>query len=174
MQFNLTKSMQILELTPLVVSNMLTGISTDWTSQNEGPDTWSSFDIIGHLIHGEKTDWLPRTKIILERNESVTFTPFDRFAQFKESQGKSLDDLLTEFKKLRKQNLNELKALELSDTDMNLTALHPELGRVSLRNLLSAWVVHDLGHISQISRVMAKQLKSEVGPWPKYLTILNK
>lgn len=173
MQFNLEKSIQILERTPGVLKQLLQGLPEDWTTPNEGPDTWSPYDIVGHLIHGERTDWIPRTKIVLEYGEDKPFEPYDRFAQFEESKGKNLHRLLEEFETLRKANLEELKSLDIG-ANLDKKGKHPELGEVTLSNLLSSWVVHDLGHIAQISRVMAKQYKEEVGVWEQYLGILHK
>lgn len=172
MQFDLAKSIRVLERTPAVLKALLQDLSEDWTKPNEGPDTWSPYDIVGHLIHGEKTDWIPRTQIILEHGVDQPFEPYDRFAQFEESKGKSLNELLDEFETLRNGNLEKLKSLEI-EANLDKKGKHPELGEVSLSNLLSSWVVHDLGHISQISRVMAKQYKGEVGIWTQYLGILN-
>ena len=171
MEFDLNKSLEILERTPRVLYTMLSGLSDDWVFNNEGSDTWSPFDVLGHLIHGERTDWITRTKIILESGGS--FEPFDRFAQLKESEGKNLDDLLEEFKLLRHKNLEELKAMYDLEGSLDKTGIHPEFGEVTLRQLLSCWTAHDLGHIYQISRVMAKNYKSQVGPWIKYLRVLN-
>jgi uncharacterized damage-inducible protein DinB len=173
MKFDLQKSLEILERTPNVLITMLQGISTDWTSVNEGGESWSVYDIIGHLIHGEKADWVPRTDIILSENRDKKFTPFDRFAQFEESKGKSLDQLLKEFKTLRERNVEQLRAKKLTDKNLVETGIHPAFGEVTLKQLLSTWVVHDLNHIAQISRVMAKQYKEEVGPWTAYLKILQ-
>ena len=173
MQFELTKAISILERTPAILHAYLDGLSTDWTHQNEGGDTWSAYDVVGHFIHGEITDWIPRTKIILANNSDKRFVEFDRFAQFENSKGKTLAELLEEFENLRNENIRQLKSLAISDHQLDLTGTHPEFGAVSLRQLLSAWVVHDLGHIAQISRVMAKQYKQATGPWPKYLAILN-
>ncbi len=172
MQFSLEDTISILKRTPVTVRNILEGLPDEWTHQNEGPETWSPFDVVGHLIHGEKTDWIPRTKIILFE-EDKHFTPYDRFAQFKESVGKTMDDLLDEFERRREENLRELIQLDLKDDDFNKTGIHPEFGDVTLRQLLAAWAVHDLGHIVQINRVLAKQYKEEAGPWPKYLAVLN-
>lgn len=166
--------MLILERTPTVLKELLESLPEDWTAPNEGPDTWSPYDVIGHLVHGEQTDWITRTKIILEHGESRPFDPFDRFAQFEKSKGKSINELLDEFAKLRKSNLDELKSLNITESDLDKPGMHPGLGKVTLSNLLSCWVVHDLGHIAQISRVMAKQYTSEVGPWFEYLGILKK
>jgi hypothetical protein len=140
---------------------------------NEGPETFSPYDVIGHLIHGEKTDWTARTKMILEYGNSKTFVPWDRFAQFENSKGKTLQQLLNEFALLRKENLAWLGSLDLSEADLAKKGIHPVLGEVTLKNLLATWVVHDLTHIAQITRVMAKQYKEEMGPWPEYFRILN-
>ncbi len=173
MNFEINKAIPVLERTPLVLRSLLQGLPEEWIYENEGKDTWSPFDVIGHLIHGEKTDWMVRSEIILGDGPDKVFEPFDRFAQFEDSKGKTLEVLLTEFETLRNGNLELLKSKQLSSEDLNLEGIHPELGTVTLAQLLSAWVVHDLGHITQISRVMAKQYKNEVGPWPKYMTILN-
>jgi uncharacterized damage-inducible protein DinB len=173
MEFSVEKSLQILERTPNVLIVMLQNISEDWTSVNEGAETWSVYDIIGHLIHGEKTDWIPRADIILSDNVDKKFTPFDRFAQFEDSKGKTLSQLLIEFKILRERNLEQLRSKKLTDKDLGKTGIHPHFGEVTLLQLLATWVVHDLNHIAQISRVMAKQYKTEVGPWTEYLRILQ-
>ncbi len=173
MKFDLNKSLEILERTPKVLSLLLTNLSDDWTLQNEGKDTWSPFDVLGHLIHGEQTDWIPRMKIIIEHGTSKPFEPFDRFAQYEASKGKSLNSLLSEFTRLRTNNLRILKSAFLDENALEKKGMHPALGEVKLRELLSAWTVHDLGHIVQISRVMAKQYKTEVGPWANYLNVVN-
>jgi len=173
MKFDLEKSIEILERTPFVLEAMLSGLSDEWILNNEGPDTWSPFDIMGHLIHGEKTDWIPRLEIIFSAKTDKTFEPFDRFAQFETSKGKSLKQLIDEFKELRKQNIQILVSKELTEDKLNQQGIHPTFNQVTLRQLLSTWVVHDLNHIAQISRVMAKQYKFEVGPWKEYLKIVN-
>lgn len=173
MQFELNKAISILERTPAILTAYLGELSPDWTHQNEGSETWSAYDIIGHLIHGETTDWIPRTKVILSNNTDKRFVEFDRFAQFKNSKGKSLQQLLSEFTELRKENIRQLKSFDISSKQLELEGIHPEFGKVSLQQLLSTWTVHDLGHIAQISRIMAKQYKKATGPWLKYLTILN-
>ena len=173
MEFNLEESIEILERTPFVLESLLSELSDDWTMQNEGGDTWSPFDVVGHLIHGENTDWLPRTKIILAQGGDKNFVPYDRFAQFENSKGKSLEELLSSFKTLRQNNIAELKRLEINEEKLALVGIHPEFGEVTLKQLLSAWVVHDLGHIVQVSRVMAKLYKKEAGPWVKYLKVLH-
>lgn len=169
MKFDLEKSLEILERTPIVLSHLLTGLSEEWTSQNEGEDTWSPFDVIGHLIHCEEVDWLPRMQIILEHGKAKPFEPFDRFAQFEKSKGKTLDSLLSDFTRLRNENLRILKNTPLDENALEREGMHPGLGIVKLKELLAAWTAHDLGHIVQIARVMAKQYKTEVGPWKEYL-----
>ena len=173
MNFSLSKSIEILERTPEVLNVMLQNLSNEWTSNNEGGETWSVYDIVGHLIHGELTDWTPRMEIILSEKTDKTFTPFDRFAQFEKSKGKTLIQLLDEFKSLRLENINLLKSKELTNRDLERTGVHPAFGEITLSQLISTWTVHDLNHIAQISRVMAKQYTAEVGPWAAYLRILQ-
>ena len=174
MNFDLEKSLEILNRTPAVLTTLLSGLSDEWLKSNEGENTWSPYDVVGHLIHGEKTDWLERTKIILSSSDNKTFKPFDRFAQLNADQNKSINDLLSEFSELRKKNLADLNALNITDDHLSMKGIHPALGEVTLKQLLSCWTVHDLGHLAQISRVMAKQYKSEVGPWIEYLGVLNR
>lgn len=173
MNFDLIKSIEILSNTPSVLESLLYNLSNEWLYSNEGQDTWSPFDIVGHLVHGEKTDWMERMDIILNK-EDKHFKPFDRFAQFTESKGKSINELLSVFRKLRTDNLSLIKSMNITDEMLSLKGIHPKFGGVTLKQLLSAWVVHDLGHIAQISRVMAKQYKSETGPWIEYLPILSR
>ncbi len=173
MNFTIEKSIEVLESTPNVLNVMLQHVSTAWTSVNEGGDTWSVYDIVGHLIHGEKTDWMQRAEIILSEKTDKTFKPFDRFAQFKESEGKSLQHLLDEFTILRKKNIELLLSKKITGKDLEEKGIHPAFGEVTLSHLLSTWVVHDLNHLAQICRVMAKQYKPAVGPWAKYLGILK-
>jgi len=173
MQFQLDKAKQILSRTPATLKSLLSDLSDEWVRSNEGPDTWSPYDVVGHLIHGEETDWIPRAKIILEHGEQRPFEPFDRFAMFEKSHGKSLVDLLATFEKLRQANLRELDAMNLTPELLEKRGLHPELGVITLSQLLSTWVVHDLNHIGQIVRVMAKQYGEAVGPWQAYLSILQ-
>lgn len=173
MHFSLDTALPILERTPNVLNELLCGLDDAWTTPNEGRDTWSPFDVIGHLIHGERTDWITRARIILEHGDAKPFTPFDRFAQFEQSRGKSMKTLLDEFAELRDQNLMALQDLNLQPSDFEKRGTHPELGTVSLGQLLATWVVHDLGHIAQVSRVMAKQYKDEVGPWVAYIGVLG-
>lgn len=171
-EFSIDKTLEILEQTPETLSLFLKNLSNDWILSNEGENTWSPYDVIGHLIHGEKTDWIPRLNKILH-DENKNFEPFDRFAQFENSKGKNSRVLLTEFKILRVNNLKYLKSLDLSDSDLLLTGIHPEFGEVTVKELLATWATHDLGHISQISRVLAKQYKDQVGPWSSYISILK-
>jgi hypothetical protein len=173
MEFELKSARDILARTPIVLTALLENLPDDWARQNEGPDTWSPFDVVGHLIHGELTDWIPRTRIILEHGAGTTFEPFDRFAQFDTSAGKSLNQLLEEFSILRKRNLIALDELGLVAEQLDSECRHPEFGVVTLKQMLSTWVVHDLGHIGQIVRTMAKQYASEVGPWAAYLRVLG-
>ena len=174
MRYNVDNALAILSRTPDILESFVADLPEIWTNCNEGNGTWSAFDIVGHLIHGEKTDWITRIKIVLENRGDKTFEPFDRFAQFEASQGKSLNELLIEFKTLRNTNVKILRSLNITSEDLDLKAIHPELGEVTLKNLLATWVTHDLGHIAQIARVMAKQYKDEVGPWTAYISILNK
>ncbi len=172
MKFELTTSIQILERTPKVLRELLDGLDDHWIYTNEGGESWSPFDVIGHLIHGEKTDWIPRMEIILGDSQDKVFDPFDRFAQFEASKGKTLKMLLDEFETLRMQNLEIIKSKNLSASDFDRTAIHPSLGPVNLQMLLASLVVHDLGHIAQITRTMAKQYTDEIGPWKEYLPIV--
>jgi uncharacterized damage-inducible protein DinB len=174
MEFETNKAISVLEKTPSVLRTLLEDLAKEWIHQNEGENTWSPYDIVGHLIHGEKTDWIARAEIILENDLDKKFESFDRFAQFENSKGKSLNQLLDEFEKLRIENLNKLKQMDLSTENLTLEGIHPEFGPVTLKQLLATWVAHDLNHIAQISRVMAKQFKTEVGPWKEYLGILKK
>ena len=173
MDFNINKASEILSQTPNVVSSLIKNLSEDWILSNDGEKTWSTFDIVGHLIHGEKTDWIPRLNIILYKKDKH-FIPFDRFAQFENSKDKNILQLVSEFEQLRDKNLRYLNSLSLTETQLNLTGIHPEFGVVTAKQLLATWVAHDLGHIAQISRVLAKQYKNEVGPWAQYISILNK
>ena len=172
--FDLAEAMAILRRTPAVLDEWLRGLSDEWVMENEGPETFSPFDVVGHLIHGEKADWIGRARIILEQGESRPFDPFDRFAMYEESTGKTLPDLLDEFAALRAENLVALEGMALTDEELDRTGRHPELGAVTLRQLLATWTVHDLSHIAQIARVMAKQYKTEVGPWRKYIPLLDR
>ena len=174
MEFDLKKSIEILSRTPSVLEVFLDGINEEWTHNNEGKNTWSPFDILGHLIHGEKTDWIPRMNIILSESETKSFESFDRFAQFEASKGKTISQLLEEFKHIRAENIEILKSQNLTEHVLDKTGIHPAFGEVTLKQLLATWVAHDLGHIAQVARVMAKQYTIEVGPWKEYLPILTR
>lgn len=174
MEFDLATGVAVLERTPETLRAMLAGLPPAWTEPNEGPETWSAYDIVGHLIHGERTDWIGRARIILEQGPNRRFAPFDRFAQFRESQGKSLAQLLDEFARLRAENLAMVAGWHLTDAELALEGEHPAFGAVTLRQLLSTWVAHDLGHIAQIARVMAKQYRDAVGPWRAYLPVMDR
>ncbi len=173
MKFSIHQSIEILERTPIVLQNLLQGLSAEWTSNNEGGETWSAYDVIGHLIHGDKTDWLTRAELILSDNAEKQFQPFDRFAQFENSKGKTLKQLLSDFAEVRNANIKRLKSLNITERDLKKTGVHPTFGEVTLSQLLSTWIVHDLDHISQIARVLAKQYKNEVGRWIEFLKILK-
>ncbi|MGH7627733.1 MAG: DinB family protein [Gemmatimonadaceae bacterium] len=172
--FALAQGTAILERTPALMRAMLAELDPVWTDATEGPETWSPFVIMGHLIHGERTDWIPRARLILAQGEDRRFTPFDRFAQLRDNQGRPLGALLDEFAQLRADNLATLTAWRLGDAQLALQGEPPELGTVTLRQLLAAWVVHDLGHVAQAARVMAKQYREAVGPWRRYLPILDR
>ena len=174
MDFALETSLPVLARTPATLHAMLGGLSEAWTDATEGPDSWSPYVIVGHLIHGERADWVPRAQIILAQGTDRRFAPFDRDAQLHESVGKSLDSLLTEFARLRAQNLETVRGWQLTDAHLAFTGEHPAFGAVTLRQLLATWVVHDLGHIAQVARVMAKQHRSAVGPWRAYLPVLDR
>jgi hypothetical protein len=173
MKFDLGKSIEILERTPAVLKCLLASLHDDWVMNNEGPETFSPYDVLGHLIYGEKTDWTVRTKMILEYGTTKTFEVWNRFAQYEESKGKTLQQLLDEFTTIRKENLVWFGSLQLTEADLDKKGMHPKLGEVTLRNLLATWVVHDLTHIAQITRVMAKQYTEEMGPWPEFFRILH-
>ena len=173
MIYDLEKSIAILERTPTVVRQLLQDLHPDWLMNNEGPETFSPYDVMGHLVHGEKTDWTARVKLILESGTKIPFEKFDRFAMYEESKGKTIGDLFDEFDELRSENIQWLRALNLGKSDLIKKGLHPVLGEVTLENLLATWVVHDLTHIAQISRVMAKQYKEAVGPWTEFFRLLH-
>ena len=174
MRFDLGHAIGVLERTPVVFRALLGGLADAWTSPNEGGETFSAFDNLGHLVHGERADWIPRARIILEHGRSRPFDPFDRFAQVRESRGKRVDDLLDELAHLRAANLETLRGWRLTERELALEGEHPALGRVTLAQLLASWVVHDLGHLAQTSRVMAKQYRDEIGPWRAYLPIVDR
>jgi hypothetical protein len=171
--FSLAEALALLIRTPATLSALLRGLPDMWVRRNEGRDTWSAFDIMGHLIVGERTDWIPRLRIILEEGEARQFDPFDRLAQFEESQGKSLDQLLDDFARLRRESLAALQTLNLQHEDGARRGKHPSLGVVTLSELVATWAVHDLTHIHQLSRVMAHQYRNAVGPWSAWLGVLQ-
>ena len=173
MKLELEHVTEILRRTPATLNALLRDLPEPWLVHNEGPETWSPYDIVGHLIHGEETDWIPRAKIILDHAETRPFEPFDLVAMFEKSKGKSIAELLDTFARLRAENLGELQKLNLTTDLLEKRGLHPELGVVTMKQLLATWVVHDLGHIRQVVRVMAKQYRDEVGPWKAYLSILE-
>lgn len=171
--FVLTDAIELLSRTPSVLQAWLAGLSEVWSAATEGPETWSPYDIVGHFIHGEKADWIPRARHILSDESAIPFEPFDRFAQFSDSKGMSLDLLLEEFATLRRLNVDELADFKLGDAELELKGEHPEFAAVTLRQLLAAWVAHDLSHLAQIARVMGRRYKEDAGPWSQYLPILN-
>lgn len=171
-EFSLAESIALLTRTPATLNALLRGLPDMWTQSNEGKDTWSAFDIVGHLIVGDRTDWMPRVRTILEHGETRAFDPFDRFAQAKES-SKSLEQLLDDFALVRSESLATLQALNLQSGDMARKGMHPALGGVTLSELLATWAVHDLTHLHQLSRVMAHQYRDAVGPWSAFLGVLK-
>lgn len=173
MQFSFDDALPVLRSTPAVLRAWLAELPPSWTHANEGPDTWSPFDIVGHLIHGERTDWMPRVELLLAHGESRPFIPFDRFAQFRDSRGKSLAELLDTFAELRASNVARFQSLRLQPEDLDRRGRHPELGQVTLGQLLATWVAHDLNHLGQIARVMGRQYTETVGPWLEYLPMLQ-
>lgn len=173
MEHNLQHTISLLARTPGVLNSLLRDLPEVWTRRNEGEDTWNAFDVVGHLIHGERTDWMPRAKMILQFGETKTFEPFDRWAQARASQGKTLAQLLDEFARLRSGNLDELQALNLRTADLTRRGRHPALGVVTLSELLATWAAHDLTHLHQISRIMAHQYRDAVGPWRAYLGVMQ-
>jgi len=173
MQFALDEGVAVLSRTPAQLDALLRGLPEGWILGREGEGTWSPFDIVGHLIHSERTNWIPRARIILEQGEAGQFEPFDRLAQFRESEGKQLDELLDTFALLRESGLGTLKAWKLTEEDYSRQGSHPTFGLVTLKQLLATWVVHDLTHLHQLARVMARQYADEVGPWSGYLGVLH-
>lgn len=178
MQYDIEQAIDVLSRTPRVLSAMLNGMngtpSEPWAMNNYGPDTFSPFDVIGHLIHGEKTDWIPRARIILDYGEDRPFETFDRYAMYEANRGKHMDELLDTLAKLRAENIENLRAMKITEKHLALTGIHPELGRITLGNLLATWVCHDLSHTHQIAKSMAFQYRDNVGPWRDYITLLPK
>ncbi len=172
-QFSLERSIEVLSRTFPTLDALLRGVSDTWARGTEGPDTFSPFDVVGHLIDGEETDWIPRARIILARGKSLRFEPYDRFRHRARNAARTLESLLAEFRALRDANLQLLGSWKLTPAELDLQGEHPSLGPVTLRQLLAAWVVHDLGHVAQVARVMAKQCGPDVGPWVPYLPVLT-
>lgn len=172
-EFKVSEAVAVLTRTPAMLDALLRGLPSVWVHSNEGKDTWSAFDIMGHLVHAERADWMPRVRILLEHGETRAFDPFDRFAQMKASEGKTLEQLLDEFAGLRRENLEALGALNLQQESLNKRGRHPALGVVTLSELLATWAMHDLTHLHQLSRVMAHQYRDVVGPWSAYLGVLQ-
>ena len=171
--FDMEEAVAILTRTPAMLDALLRGLRDCWIVAHEGADTWSPFDVVGHLIHGERTDWLPRARMILQHGDTQPFETFDRFAQFEASKGRTLDSLLDELAALRQQNLRDLAALRITEADLDRPGRHPTLGAVTLRMLLATWVAHDLDHVTQICRVLGRQYTDEVGPWRAYLRVIS-
>ena len=173
MQHNLQNTISLLTRTPATLNTLLRDLPETWTIRNEGENTWNTFDVVGHLNHGERTDWMPRARMVLQFGETKAFEPFDRQGHAREIHGKSLEQLLDEFARLRAENLAELRALNLRQEDLERRGRHPALGIVTLSQLLATWAAHDLTHLHQISRVMAHQYRAAVGPWSAYLGVLQ-
>lgn len=173
MDYNIDNAVIILKRTPAVLRTLLEGLDDSWLISNEGQDTFSPYDVVGHLLHGEQTDWTVRVKRILEHGTAIAFDPYDRFAMYEESKGKTISNLLDEFEEERNKNIAWLLSLGLTAVDLDKKGLHPKLGEVTMKNLLATWVVHDLTHIAQITRVMAKQYKEEIGPWTEFFRLLH-
>ncbi len=173
MDFQLSQTIEILSQTPATVKSLLGNLSEDWVIASVGENNWTPFDVVGHYIHAEETDWIPRAQIILAQDENRTFVPFDRFGHFERSKGKTMTELLVTFADLRRKNIEILTAWNLNEEKLNLKGIHPELGEVTLKQLLATWAVHDLTHIRQIVNVLAKQYTENVGEWKNYLSILQ-
>jgi hypothetical protein len=173
MRFQISEAVEVLEQTPAVMDALLRGRSSAWLNCRIDHAAFSPLDVLGHLIFGEITDWIPRARIIVECQKSRTFDPFDRYGFAPIIQGKTVDELLNEFAKARSQSLEALQALALNDEKLDLPGVHPELGDVTMRQLIATWVVHDLGHIAQVTRIMANEYRDEVGPWRAYISIIQ-
>ncbi len=176
MEFSVDKAIEVLEATPLTLHALLRNLSDEWIQDPKSKlenTRWEPFDVVGHLIHADQTDWIPRARIIIEQGENRTFVPFDRFAQFEISKGKSLGDLLSEFQQMRSESIATLRDWSLTEEHLDLEGVHPELGVVTLRQLLATWVVHDLNHVRQVATSMATKYGGQVGPWKEYLSVLK-
>jgi DinB superfamily len=172
-EHNLQNTISLLTRTAAALNALLRDLPEAWTLRNEGENTWNAFDVVAHLIHGERTDWMPRARMVLKFGETQAFAPFDRWGHIRESQGKSLAQLLDEFGRLRSESLSELRTLNLQPEDLARRGRHPALGAVTLSELLATWAAHDLTHLHQISRIMANQYREAVGPWRAYLGVLH-
>jgi uncharacterized damage-inducible protein DinB len=172
--FRLEEALALLARTPETLRTLLAGLDPAWTAVDEGPATWSPYVVVGHLVHGEKTDWIPRARLVLEQGADRRFAPFDRFAQLRPESKPALAEALDEFARLRAESLRFLRAQNLGERELSLCGEHPAFGAVTLRQLLATWVAHDLGHLAQIARVMAKRYRDDVGPWRAYLPILDR
>jgi hypothetical protein len=171
--FDLAAAIPVLARTPQAVRALLAGLPEEWIAAQDAPDDWSPYDVVGHLIHNERANWLPRVRMIIERGTSSVFEPLDRFAQVRASEGHSLDELLAEFAELRAASLRDLQALDLTPADLDRRGRHPEFGEVALRQLLATWVAHDLNHTVQIAEAMARQYRDAVGPWRAFLPVVE-
>ena len=174
MQLNITDATRILTNTPSTLRCQLANLDERWVTANYGPDTFSPFDVIGHLIHGEQHDWITRLKTILDHGTNKPFDPFDRYAMYEESTGKSIQNLLDEFEDARRTNLKTLDSLNLTDDDLAKQGTHPALGTVTAAQLIATWAVHDLNHIHQIAKCMARQYRDQIGPWREYITFIDR
>lgn len=172
MPFNLSEAIEVIRNTPVVLRALLSGLSRPWIRNNYGPDTFSPFDVVGHLIHGERTDWIPRLQLILVHGETRSFEPFDRYAMYEIDKGKNIGELIAVFEQLRNENVATLESLELSSAQLDQRGMHPELGSVTARELIATWVVHDLNHIHQITKSMAHQYREHVGPWRAHIPFI--
>jgi hypothetical protein len=173
MEFDLPQTISLLSRTPAALNALLRDLPEAWTSCNEGLNTWSAFDVVAHLIYGERADWIPRARIILQFGETRAFEPFDRAGHVAASQDKSFSQVLDEFARARSESLDQLRALNLQPEDLKRRGCHPAFGPVTLSQHLASWAAHDLTHLHQISRIMAHQYREAVGPWSAYLGVLQ-
>jgi hypothetical protein len=172
--FTLDRSIEVLQRTPAALQSLLGGLGDFWTRSNYGADTFSPFDVVGHLIHADRTNWLPRLRVILDQGEATRFPVFDRYAMYAADKGKSMADLLSAFASIRREAIDQLKAMKLTEEQLDRRGVHPQLGPITMRNVLAAWVVHDLNHLHQVAKCMAYQYRDDVGPFREFLTILPK
>jgi hypothetical protein len=174
MEYSVSDALTLLAQTPKILDALVRNLPEPWLRGNEGPDTWSPFEVVGHFVYGEQVNWIQRARVILDHGETQGFPPFNRTGMYDISVGKNVGELLDEFSVLRARNLELLKALNLDAAKLELTGKHPEFGQVKLRQLLATWVAHDFGHLAQINRVLAKQYKEAVGPWVQYLSVMRR